>query len=238
MIPLFRTEHLCKDYQLDGVTVPALHAISIEIQEGELVAIMGPSGCGKSTLMHLLGLLDTPTDGKIYFRGRLLNDFSENQRAYFRNREVGFVFQQFNLLPRLSALDNVRLPTLYRRSEGQNRPEGSVESTAQTLRVGEEATRLLQKVGLGSRLDHRPNQLSGGEQQRVAIARSLINSPSLILADEPTGNLDSRSGQEILALLGELNREGKTLVVVTHDANVAAICRRAIRMKDGEVVEE
>lgn len=230
MTPLVRTDRLCKDYKLDGVNVPALHGVSIEIKEGELVAIMGPSGCGKSTLMHLLGLLDTPTDGKIYFRGRVLNDFSEDRRAAFRNREVGFIFQQFNLLPRLSACENVLLPTLYRR----RKPEGLTE---QTLRVGEEARELLRRVGLGNRLDHRSNQLSGGEQQRVAIARALINNPSLVLADEPTGNLDSRSGAEILHLLGELNSGGKTLVVVTHDASIASFCQRIIRMKDGEVIE-
>jgi putative ABC transport system ATP-binding protein len=228
---LFHTEHLSKDYPLDGVRIPAVRDVSLEIKEGEFVAIMGPSGCGKSTLLYLLGLLDTPTAGKIYFRGHLLQNFSEEARASFRNREVGFVFQQFNLLPRLSAWENVLLPTLYRRAK----PEGS---TPLTLRVEDNAANLLQKVGLGNRLDHRPNQLSGGEQQRAAIARALINNPSLLLADEPTGNLDSRSGAEILHLLEELNGEGKTIVGVTHDANVAAVCSRVIRMKDGEVVRD
>ena len=270
MIPLIETAELSKDYKLDGVSVPAVRGIDLSISEGEMVSIMGPSGCGKSTLMHLLGLLDTPTSGKFFFRGRDMSRFSEDERSDFRCREIGFVFQQFNLLQRISALENVLLPTIYLRgssdsrqsrsapvfdsahSTGSVRPESLSKGEAQTRGAGqtpgvfafslsrrlllEEATKLLSEVGLSHRLNHRPNQLSGGEQQRVAIARSLINNPSLILADEPTGNLDSRSGKEILGILIGLNQKGKTVVVVTHDAEVASASQRVIQMKDGEVV--
>ncbi len=227
MIPLIETAELSKDYKLDGVNVPAVRGINLRISEGEMVSVMGPSGCGKSTLMHLLGLLDTPTVGQILFRGEDVSRFPDDERSDFRSREIGFVFQQFNLLQRISALENVLLPTIYLRKKGV--------SLSRSLLL-EEATRLLSEVGLSHRLHHRPNQLSGGEQQRVAIARSLINNPSLILADEPTGNLDSRSGKEILGVLTNLNRSGKTVVVVTHDPEVAAACQRTIRMKDGEII--
>ncbi|MEK7610948.1 MAG: ABC transporter ATP-binding protein [Patescibacteria group bacterium] len=229
MNPLIITENLSKTYGLDGLGVPALSGVNVAINPGELVAIMGPSGCGKSTLMHLLGLLDTPSSGRILFKDRDISKFSENDRAAFRSREVGFVFQQFNLLPRLSTLENVLLPTLYFHGEGDG-AEKIKDSRRRALTI-------LSEVGLGKRIEHRPNQLSGGEQQRVAIARSLINDPSLVLADEPTGNLDSRSGGEIMELLKELNRKGKTLVVVTHDNLVADRCQRTIRMKDGRVVD-
>lgn len=224
MNPLIQTFNLVKTYKLEEVALKALNGISLNIEEGEMVSITGPSGCGKSTLMHLLGLLDTPTSGGVIFKGSDLSRFSEDERSDFRSREIGFVFQQFNLLQRISALENVLLPTIYLRKKG-------------VFSLLEEATRLLSEVGLSHRLHHRPNQLSGGEQQRVAIARALINNPSLILADEPTGNLDSRSGKEILGILTGLNRKGKTVVVVTHDPEVAAACARSIRMKDGEVVD-
>jgi len=227
MTPLIETAELSKDYKLDGVSVPAVRGINLKIFEGEMVSVAGPSGCGKSTLMHLLGLLDTPTAGGIFFRGEDVSRFSEDERSDFRSREIGFVFQQFNLLPRISALENVLLPTTYLRKKGV--------SLSRRLLL-EEATKLLSEVGLSHRLHHRPNQLSGGEQQRVAIARSLVNNPSLILADEPTGNLDSRSGKEIISILMNLNQKGKTVVVVTHDPEVAAACLRTIRMRDGEVV--
>ena len=210
MIPLIETAELSKDYKLDGVNVPAVRGINLRISEGEMVSVMGPSGCGKSTLMHLLGLLDTPLVNS--FSGVKTSRFPDDERSDFRSREIGFVFQQFNLLQRISALENVLLPTIYLRKKGV--------SLSRSLLL-EEATRLLSEVGLSHRLHHRPNQLSGGEQQRVAIARSLINNPSLILADEPTGNLDSRSGKEILGVLTNLNRSGKTVVVVTHDPEVA-----------------
>lgn len=228
MTVLIETQGLSKDYRLDAVSVPAIRGVNLRISEGEMVSIMGPSGCGKSTLMHLLGLLDTPTSGKIIFGGRETSRFSEDERSDFRSSQIGFVFQQFNLLQRISALDNVLLPTIYLRKKGV-----SLSRSLLLQKAGE----LLAEVGLSKRLDHRPNQLSGGEQQRVAIARSLINNPSLILADEPTGNLDSRSGKEILGILLDVNQKGKTVIIVTHDSEVAAASQRLIRMKDGEVVD-
>ena len=209
--------------------MPALKDINLKIPEGEMVSITGPSGCGKSTLMHLLGLLDKPSSGEIIFKGIDVSRFSEIEQSNFRSREGGFVFQRFNLLQRVTALENVLLPTIYLRNV-----KGVPLASRDFLK--KRAIDLLGRMGLSHRLDHRPNQLSGGEQQRVAIARSLINDPSLILADEPTGNLDSRSGLEILNLLKELNATGKTVVVVTHDANVASSCQRIIKLKDGEVV--
>ncbi len=228
MKPLIVTEKLSKTYGLDGLGVPALSDVNIEINPGEMVAIMGPSGCGKSTLMHLLGLLDTPSLGRILFKDQDISKYSEDDRALFRSKEVGFIFQQFNLLPRLTTLENVLLPTLYYHNR---------ELEAEKNKSGRQRALLfLSEVGLGKRAAHHPNQLSGGEQQRVAIARALINEPSLILADEPTGNLDSHSGTEIMTLLKELNGRGKTLVIVTHDSYIAGQCQRTIRMKDGKVV--
>jgi len=229
MIFLIQVQNLSKTYKLDGLVVPALKDINLKIPESEMVSITGPSGCGKSTLMHLLGLLDKPSSGEIIFKGIDVSRFSEIEQSNFRSREVGFVFQQFNLLQRVTALENVLLPTIYLRNV-----KGVPLASRDFLK--KRAIDLLGRMGLSHRLDHRPNQLSGGEQQRVAIARSLINDPSLILADEPTGNLDSRSGLEILNLLKELNATGKTVVVVTHDANVASSCQRIIKLKDGEVV--
>ncbi len=204
--------------------VRALSSVSLQIDAGEYVALMGPSGSGKSTLMHILGCLDTPDSGQYLFNGQDTSQFDDYQLARLRNREFGFVFQNFNLLPRLTALANVELPMLY---AGIPR--------AERLRRAKE---LLQKVGLGDRIFHRPNELSGGEMQRVAIARALANSPKVILADEPTGNLDSRTGAEIMQLFDRLADLGNTVVVVTHDQTVANHARRLIRLRDGTVAED
>jgi len=212
-----------RTYQLDGLAVPALRGVSLTVPAGDYAAIVGPSGSGKSTLMHLLGGLDRPTTGTLLLAGRDVAGLGPADLAALRNRTIGFVFQAFHLLPRTSAVDNVALPLVYA-----------------GLRAGERRRRasdVLDRVGLGHRLKHRPNQLSGGEQQRVAIARALVTSPSLLLADEPTGNLDSATGAEVLALLEELNREsGVAVVLVTHDHEVAARARRQIRMRDGRIV--
>lgn len=212
-----------RDYALDGVTVPALRGVSFTIDAGDYVAIIGPSGSGKSTLMHLLGGLDRPTAGTLRIGGRDVADLDPQALAKLRNETIGFVFQSFHLLARTSAVDNVALPLVYR-----------------GMRAGERrrrATAMLERVGLAHRLDHRPNQLSGGEQQRVAIARALVTDPQVLLADEPTGNLDTRNGQAVLALLETLNQEqGVALVIVTHDNEVADRAHRKIVMRDGEIV--
>ena len=212
-----------RTYQLDGVEVPALRGVSLTIPAGDYVAILGPSGSGKSTLMHLLGGLDRPSSGTLLLDGRDVARLSAAELAALRNQTIGFVFQAFHLLPRTSAVDNVALPLVYA-----------------GVRAGErrrQAQRMLARVGLDHRRKHRPNQLSGGEQQRVAIARALVTSPSLLLADEPTGNLDSATGAEVLALLETLNREsGVAVVLVTHDHEVAARAHRQIRMRDGLIV--
>jgi putative ABC transport system ATP-binding protein len=211
-----------RSYQLDGISVEALRGVSLRIAPGEYVAVVGPSGSGKSTLMHLLGCLDRPTSGVLRVGGRDVATMSDGELADLRNRTVGFVFQSFQLLGRTSALDNVALPLVYR---GVRRAERQARAAA-----------ALEAVGLGHRMGHRPGQLSGGEQQRVAIARALVGEPSLLLADEPTGNLDTRSGQEVMALLGRLNAErGVAVVVVTHEAEVAAAARRRIGVRDGLV---
>ncbi|MCR4423641.1 MAG: ABC transporter ATP-binding protein [bacterium] len=215
---------MTKIYYLGKTAVRALDGISLSIEKGEYVALMGPSGSGKSTLMHILGCLDTPTTGKYLFNGADTSQLSDTELARLRNKEFGFVFQNFNLLPRLSALANVELPLLY---AGVGRKE--------RLR---RATELLTMVGLGDRLHHRSNELSGGEMQRVAIARALANQPAVILADEPTGNLDSRTGSEIMRLFDTLAQEGNTIVLVTHDKTIAEHARRTIKLKDGKVVEE
>lgn len=211
-----------KIYRLDGVEVKALNNVSLKIEKGAFVSIIGPSGSGKSTLMHLLGLLDKPTSGKIKIEGKEVFFADDNQLAMLRNRKIGFVFQSFNLLPRTSALENVELPLIY-----------TGVSAGERKRRAQEA---LQKVGLGHRLTHFPNQMSGGERQRVAIARALINNPAIILADEPTGNLDSKAGAEILKIFQELNREGHTIVLVTHDMEIAKTAQKIIQVKDGRIV--
>ena len=212
-----------RDYQLGGVAVPALRGVSVTIPAGDYAAILGPSGSGKSTLMHLLGGLDRPTTGTLRIAGRSVTELSATELARLRNATIGFVFQSFHLLPRTTAVDNVALPLVY----------GGVRAGERRRRAAE----MLDRVGLAHRLRHRPNQLSGGEQQRVAIARALVTGPSLLLADEPTGNLDSATGAEVLALLETLNREsGVAVVLDTHDQEVAARAARQIRMRDGLVV--
>ena len=224
MASLLKLEQVSKTYQMDGVKVEALKNVSFNVSQGEFLVIMGPSGSGKSTLMHLIGLLDRPTDGQIFLNGKPVSKLSEKEQARLRNKEIGFVFQFFNLLERTSALDNVRLPLFY----------AGVKPREQEKRAKE----ALEQVGLGHRLTHYPSQLSGGERQRVAIARALVNNPSLILADEPTGNLDSKSGQEIMEIIASLHREGRTVILITHDASLTRYGQRLIVIKDGEILEE
>lgn len=219
MTPLLRLVNVCKKYQLDGVCVEALQKVNLEIKKGDLTAIQGPSGSGKSTLMHILGCLDRPSGGHYYFKQKDVATLNDNQLAQIRNQQIGFVFQNFNLLPRISALHNVEVPLLYSNISLQERRQRSLAQ--------------LQAVGLAERIDHHSNQLSGGQQQRVAIARALVNNPDIILADEPTGNLDTKAGEEILKMLLDLNQEGHTIIIVTHDTYVAKKCRRIIRIKDG-----
>ena len=225
MTPPVAVVDATRSYQLDGVSVPALRGVSLAIEPGDYVAITGPSGSGKSTLMHLLGGLDRPTSGHLLLGGRDVAALSPAELARLRNEVIGFVFQSFHLLARTSARDNVGLPLIYR----------GVRRTERRRRAEE----VLARVGLSHRVLHRPNQLSGGEQQRVAIARALVTGPSVLLADEPTGNLDSRSGEAVLALLEELNAEsGVALAVVTHDGAIAARARRRIAMRDGLIVSD
>ncbi|GIJ74428.1 ABC transporter ATP-binding protein [Virgisporangium ochraceum] len=225
MSPALVADNLTRTYDLDGVSVPALRGVSLEVPAGGYVALLGPSGSGKSTLMHLLGGLDKPTTGTLRIGGRDVADLDAGQLAKLRNETIGFVFQAFHLLARTTAVDNVALPLVYR-----------------GLRAGERRRRaaaMLGRVGLGHRLDHRPNQLSGGEQQRVAIARALVTEPVVLLADEPTGNLDQATGRAVLELLEEINVEREVaLVMVTHDREVAARARRQIEMRDGVVVND
>lgn len=219
---MVEVEGLEKIYQMGKVKVPALREVSFKIEAGEFAAIMGPSGSGKSTLMNLIGCLDRPTSGKVSLEGIVTQDLDDNQLAKIRNRKIGFVFQTFNLLPRSTALENVELPMVY----------AGVPRVERRKRAQE----LLSSVGLTERAFHRPNELSGGEGQRVAIARALSNSPSIILADEPTGNLDSKSGEEILAIFQKLNKEGTTLILVTHNRSIAEYSQRIIQLKDGKVI--
>jgi len=223
--PLIEARHLVKTYTMGDQTVHALRDVSVDIAAGDFVAIMGASGSGKSTLMNILGCLDLPTSGEYRLAGEEVETLAQDDLASIRNRRIGFVFQQFNLLPRTSALENVELPMVYAGVKAAER-----RAAAQAA---------LARVGLGERGAHTPSELSGGQQQRVAIARALVNKPQLILADEPTGALDSQSGEEILQLLGELNRsEGTTIAVVTHDRRVAQATQRILRMQDGRIVED
>jgi putative ABC transport system ATP-binding protein len=221
---LIRTSGLTKEYQMGSTVVHALRGVSVDIDSGEFVAVMGPSGSGKSTFMNLLGCLDRPSAGQYWLGGQEVSRLDGDELATVRNRKIGFVFQHFNLLARTSALDNVALPLLYAGGSPQARRE--------------RALKRLTQVGLADRLDHQPTQLSGGQQQRVAIARALANDPILVLADEPTGALDSRTSIEIMALLQSLNREGITIVLVTHEHDVAAFARRIVLFRDGQVVDD
>ncbi|HZD41129.1 MAG TPA: ABC transporter ATP-binding protein [Terriglobales bacterium] len=220
---VIRTENMTRTYTVGNSTVNALRGVSIEVKTGEFLALMGPSGSGKSTMMHLLGCLDTLTAGRYLLEERDVSTLSKDERARVRNSRIGFIFQTFNLLPRLNALENVELPLLYGRHGGDTRRR---------------ASEALERVGLMRRAQHRPNELSGGERQRVAIARALVTNPALILADEPTGNLDSKTGADIMRLLVELCTEGRTILMVTHDANVAAHAARILHMQDGEIVAQ
>ncbi|GHG75866.1 ABC transporter ATP-binding protein [Comamonas sp. JC664] len=218
---IIRVEGLRKEYTMGSEVVRALRGVDLTIHRNEYVAVMGPSGSGKSTFMNLIGCLDVPSDGQYWLNGQPVAGMSENALARIRNRELGFVFQSFNLLPRASALDNVALPLIYARVPKKERRE--------------RAAAMLDKVGLGARKDHRPNELSGGQRQRVAIARALVTQPALLLADEPTGALDSRTGEEIMALFGELHTQGQTLMLVTHESDIAAHAHRVLFLKDGVI---
>ena len=219
--PLIRTEDLWKTYEMGSEKIHALHGVTFELHQNEYVAIMGPSGSGKSTLMNLIGCLDSPTRGNYYLNGKLVSEMDDDELAYIRNREIGFVFQTFNLLPRASALQNVELPLTYAGVPASRRKEM--------------ADRAMEQVELGSRKNHKPNELSGGQRQRVAIARALVNQPSIILADEPTGNLDSKTGLEIMSLFKRLHEEGNTIILVTHEAEIATQADRIIHILDGKI---
>jgi putative ABC transport system ATP-binding protein len=223
---LIKLRDVCKVYLLGEMKVEALREVSLSIAQGEYVAVMGPSGSGKSTLMNMLGCLDRPSSGSYRLDGEEVSEMSRDARAKLRNRKIGFVFQNFNLLSRTSALENVELPLLYSRQ---------VSSRQRHRRASD----VLRRVGLGDRMDHHPSQLSGGEQQRVAIARALVNEPAILMADEPTGNLDTRTSEEVIAVLGELNSEsGITIILVTHDQDVARHARRFLVLRDGRLVED
>ena len=222
--PLIVVDKLVKTYKMGGETLYALDNVSFAVERGEFVCIIGPSGSGKSTLMNMLGLLDTPTSGSYRLDGEEVSRLRDNRLAEIRNRKIGFIFQNFNLLPKLTALENVELPLVYRGVPGRERKKIALEA--------------LEKVGLGDRRHHLPSQLSGGQQQRVAIARALAGNPPILLADEPTGALDTRTGREVMALIKELNGMGHTIILITHDMSIAAEARRIIRIQDGRIVGE
>jgi len=218
---VIQTDDLWKTYDMGAVQVEALRGVDSEIRKGEYVAIMGPSGSGKSTLMNLIGCLDSPTSGKYWLAGRLVSELDDDELAAIRNKEIGFVFQTFNLLPRASALHNVELPLIYNGTPAEERIA--------------RARGALEMVDLADRMHHKPNELSGGQRQRVAVARALVNSPSILLADEPTGNLDSKTGAEIMALFDRLHQQENTIILVTHEADIAAHAHRIIHLRDGKV---
>lgn len=219
--PLLVLKDVCKTYHLDGVSVKAVCHVSFSILSGEMLSIVGPSGSGKSTLMHIIGCLERPSKGQVFLKGRDLTKASDNELADIRNQVIGFIFQSFNLLAKTSALDNVIIPLIYAKISERKRLKLAMEKLTQ--------------VGLGDRFYHKPNQLSGGQQQRVAIARALINNPDIILADEPTGNLDTKSGKEIMQILKNLNKLGKTVIIVTHDPDIAKQTKRVIKIIDGKI---
>ena len=223
-MPLIRFDKISRRYQMGGETIHALREVSLQIERGEYVAIMGPSGSGKSTMMNLIGCLDTPTSGTYELNGTDVSDMDDNQLAEVRNREIGFVFQTFNLLARSSALHNVELPLIYAGMSSAERRQTALEAIA--------------AVGLTDRMHHKPNELSGGQRQRVAVARALVNKPSILLADEPTGNLDSRTGEEIMALFAELSNKGNTIILVTHEEDIARHARRILRIRDGLIASD
>jgi len=220
-LPLIKTEDLWKTYEMGAEEIHALRGVSFEIQRGEYVAIMGPSGSGKSTMMNLIGCLDTPTKGNYFLNSRLVSEMNDDELAHIRNKEIGFVFQTFNLLARASALHNVELPLIYNGTPSAERKERAIKA--------------LQVVELGDRMYHKPNELSGGQRQRVAMARALVNNPSIILADEPTGNLDSQTSAEIMKVLDSLQQRGNTIILVTHEADIANHAHRVIRLLDGKI---
>lgn len=221
---VIRTEGLTKTYEMGAEQVHALQGIDVEIHKGEYVAIMGPSGSGKSTLMNLIGCLDSPSSGRYWLAGRLVSELDDDELAYIRNKEIGFVFQTFNLLPRATALHNVELPLIYNGTPAEERVE--------------KAKQALQRVDLTSRMTHKPNELSGGQRQRVAIARALVNDPSIVLADEPTGNLDSKTGEEIMNLFENLHDQGNTIILVTHEMDIAQHAHRVIFIRDGRIASD
>jgi putative ABC transport system ATP-binding protein len=221
---LIETQDLWKTYVMGAEEIHALRGVTMKIERGEYVAIMGPSGSGKSTLMNLIGCLDTPSKGSYLLNGKQVSQMDDDELAHIRNQEIGFVFQTFNLLPRATALHNVELPLIY----------AGVPSAERVQR----ARSALERVELGDRMTHRPNQLSGGQRQRVAIARALVNNPSILLADEPTGNLDSKTGTEIMALFARLHESGNTIIVVTHEADVAALAHRVVHIRDGQIEDD
>jgi len=221
---VIRTEALTKTYEMGAEQVHALQGVDVEIRKGEYVAIMGPSGSGKSTLMNLIGCLDSPTAGRYWLAGRLVSELDDDELAYIRNKEIGFVFQTFNLLPRATALHNVELPLIYNGTPAEERIE--------------KAKLALQRVDLTSRMTHKPNELSGGQRQRVAIARALVNDPSIVLADEPTGNLDSKTGEEIMRLFEDLHEQGNTIILVTHEMDIAQHAHRVIFIRDGKIASD
>lgn len=222
--PLIKISALKRNFVLGSETIYVLKGIDLEINKGEYVALMGPSGSGKSTLMNLLGCLDTPTSGTYILNGKDVSKMHDDELAEIRNKEIGFVFQTFNLMPRTTALDNVALPMVY---AGYSKSERY-----------ERATEVLTQVGLADRMDHKPNELSGGQRQRVAVGRALVNKPSIILADEPTGNLDSKTSEEIMALFGEIHKNGNTVILVTHEEDIAAYAHRIIRLRDGIIEKD